>query len=280
MKKYKIFVVSDSTAETAWRAARSALTQFSGVDCEIVRVPDIGEIAEVRALVKKISSQRNLESLIIYTFADLKMRKHMAELLTTEQLQGVDLTGPVISTLESMFARKSRQLPGVQYRNDEGYDARMKAVEFTVKHDDGLGMATIKDADVILLGPSRTGKTPLSMYLALKGYRVANVPLFTAQPLPAALLKLPKANVIGLFLDAKALLKFRHERIRQTGADEKSSGYANIDVIKEEIRVAMDIYDAHNWPSVDVTGKAIEEVAVEVVALLEPENVPLGVRNG
>lgn len=267
----KLIVVSDSTAETAWRLASSALRQFADAKCEIVRVPDVRSKADLQALFKKFADRLHRdETIFIYTFADLKMRNEMAKILGEQNLRGVDVIGPVIAELEAIVGAKPSQVPGLQYRQDEKYDARMQAIEYTVKHDDGLGLATLVEADIVLIGPSRTGKTPLSMYLALSGYRVANIPLFSGLPLPAAIDRLSKSLIIGLVIDPDSLLKFRKERVRKSGTDQKSSGYAAKDIVHEEVTAARQLYEQRRWPVVDVTGKAIEEVAIEVLARIGP----------
>lgn len=267
----KLIVISDSTAETAWRLANSALRQFNDVQCEIIRVPDIRGKSDLQALFKKFDGQLHRdETVLIYTFADAKMREAMVKMLNEQNLRGVDLIGPVIAQLEAVVGAKPVQVPGLQYRYDDKYDARMQAIEYTVKHDDGLGLATLAEADIILVGPSRTGKTPLSMYLALGGYRVANIPFFLGLPLPTALDRATKSVIIGLVIQPDALLKFRKDRVRKSGTDQKSSGYAVKDVVKQELVAARNLYEQKHWPIVDVTSKAIEEVAIEVLARVAP----------
>ncbi|RMF12651.1 MAG: kinase/pyrophosphorylase [Candidatus Dadabacteria bacterium] len=275
MSRYAIYVVSDSTGETAWRTTGSALLQFPDQRWNVRRFADVRDRKTLEGILDLIAAD-GATALVVYTFADTRLREYMAARLTEQGIRGIDLIGPVIEQLRDAAGRKPAGVTGAQYRQDAQYGTRMRAIEYAVKHDDGAGLATIGQADVILIGPSRTGKTPLSMLLANHGYRVANLPFIPGQPLIEMLDGADDALVVGLMIDADELVRYREERIRSGKGVPGASRYAEPAVVAEELAQARAFFVERGWLVVDVSGRAIEEIAIEIIGHLDPESTHVG----
>lgn len=261
----RIFIASDATGETAERVTRSVLLQFPEVEVSLDRISGLRDMAALEALVTRA---REEQAVIIYTIVDADLRKRLQALCEAADVPGIDILGPVLGRFEQVFDQRPITVPGLLHRQDEAYDRRIAAIEYTVKHDDGLGFNTLDRADLVLVGPSRTGKTPLSIFLANAGYFVANVPFITDRVFPTELPDKLDAVVVGLLVQPTALVQVRAERLRRLGADAQQSRYAEPDQVGDEVAAAQALYTARGWPVIDVTGQAVEEIAVEVMALL------------
>jgi regulator of PEP synthase PpsR (kinase-PPPase family) len=180
----------------------------------------------------------------------------------------VDIMGPVMDVFTAYLHSHPSDEPGMKYRLTNEYFRRQEAIEFTVKHDDGMGLDTLGQADIALLGISRTSKTPLSVYLAMRGHKVANIPLVREVPLPAELEQVDRNKMVGLSITAEKLVQLRETRLIKLGRP-LSEEYANLDRVNEELAYARKVFESlGNLPVIDVTGKAIEEIATEVLLTL------------
>ena len=252
-----LVVVSDATAETAERVLRAALIQFHDLSPDIrvfslIRHDD--ELDEVVAF----SATRN--ALIVHTLVNPKQRALLAEKAAAHEIPVVDLIGQLMKRLSAFFGEAPRGVPGIP-RLTEDYFRRIEAVEFAVKHDDGQSVHGLQSADIVLVGLSRTSKTPLSTYLAQKGWKVANVPLVLGLPLPRQIDELDQERIFGLTIDAASLIRIRRARLKALNMA-VDTDYAQREHIMKELQYARSVFAAHPmWPVIDVSQKAIEETA-------------------
>lgn len=262
---FTIFALSDATGELANHTAVAAVNQFPNHDSQIIRVPKIIDKAKIQEYVLKA---KECHGVIVFTFVSSEMRQEILNLSQEHEVVAIDIMGPTLDALANYFHTLPSPEPGLQYKMTQHYFKRTEAVEFTVKHDDGLGLDTIDAADIILLGISRTSKTPLSIYLAYHGYRCANMPIVKDIPLPISVMNADPSKMIALTIDERKLATIRATRLRKLGRPETES-YANLSYITEEISFALKIIRELRIPAIDVTGKAIEETASEIINLLK-----------
>lgn len=261
-----VLIVSNSTGETALRVARSALMQFPDLSLTPRRLPSIRSAADVERVVAEAVRS---EGIVIFTLVDPDLRTLLQRQLEAAGIAAIDILGPVLAQLATALEADPLTVPGLQHRQDDRYTRRMAAIEYTVKHDDGAGFSTIRHAEIILVGPSRTGKTPLSIYLANGGWFVANVPFISDGTVPAELSADLPATVVGLCMTSDTLRKAREEHVSRLGSAQQQSRYADVDIVGGELESALAYYASRGWPCVDVTGKAVEEIAVEIIEHVE-----------
>jgi regulator of PEP synthase PpsR (kinase-PPPase family) len=257
---------------------RAALVQFRGVDVQVHLRPRVRTAAGVRAAAEEAGLRGGL---IVHTLVSADLRNLM---LTEGRARGVpiiDLLGPVLVRLEDLLRLQPMAKPGLFREMDQEYRHRFEVVEFTVKHDDGQDPHGLQQADIVLVGVSRTSKTPLSMFLAGRGLRVANVPVVHNLPLPEELHRIDGRRVVGLTIKPERLLELRRARLHQMETPPKFP-YADPRQIWAELEYARDQFNRAGWPMVDVTDKSIEEVAVEILALtgIEERGTPPALDGG
>lgn len=262
----QIFILSDATGDTASRVVRAALKQFVGEDVQIKRYPNVLRPSEIRSILKEAAKG---QTLVAHTFAAGPLRQAIEDECAASRIEALDLLGPLLATLEEFLHSKAQEKPGLLHQIDEGYFRRIDAVEFAVMHDDGKHLDGLKHADFVLVGLSRTGKTPLSVYLALEGWRVGNVPLVHEQPIPKEVLDLPKTKVVGLVLDPHRLSQVRKARLEYL-APGRAMEYDDEEVVREEVQWSRRLFARHGIRFVDVTEKAIEESAHQVLSIAAP----------
>lgn len=260
----EIFVVSDGTGETAADTVRAAMLQFHA-RWRMRKFPDVRSAAEARNVIQEAE---HAGALVVFTVVNRPaaqvLRDHGAE----RGVPTVDLLGPLISNIAEHLHAEPRQEPGLLHGFSDEYFRRIEAVEFAVRHDDGANPHTLFQADVVLVGPSRTSKTPLSMYLAQRGLKTGNVPVIPNLPLPRALLELDPNKVFGLVADAARLLMVRQARMRTLGAPPWLD-YADAESISRELEDARRLFRARGWRLLDVSGRAVEENASRILELHE-----------
>ena len=189
-------------------------------------------------------------------------------------LLAVDLLGPILTAMSHYLDKTSKSDPGRLHRIDTDYFSRVEAVQFTVKHDDGQSLSGVHKADIVLIGPSRTAKTPLSIYLARFGFKVANIPLVLNHPLPSVLQRVDPFRVVALIIDPHRLMEIRTARLKKL--NQKPSDYTNIEAIIQELKYCRELYRQQpKWEVLDVTGRAVEEVATDVMSRIRQGN-PIG----
>jgi regulator of PEP synthase PpsR (kinase-PPPase family) len=260
-----IFVLSDGSGQTGKRVLEAALLQFDRV-AMVIRIPHVASVAEVKEVVAEAARQRGM---IVYTLVALDLRQALHMAATDHGVIAVDLLGGLLSKLQGFFHRTPWGRPGLLHQGDEGYVKRVDAMEFTVQHDDGQAVEELPHADVILVGASRTSKTPVSFYLAYRGWKAANVPLVLEVDPPETLCQLDSHAVVGLTIDPAQLAVIRRARLKHLGLEEESV-YADLTHIRTELHYCLNLCRAHGWPLIDVTGKAVEETANEVISLVIP----------
>lgn len=252
-----IYAVSDSIGETAEEVARAAAVQFNSHVKEIKRIPNITDKGMVDELLNKLKGSNVL---IVYTIIIPEIKRYLEEKTREYQISAVDILSPVIDNIEQLTGLKSKHEAGLLRKMDLEYFKRVDAIEFAVKNDDGKDPRGILKADAVLIGVSRTSKTPLSMYLAHKNVYVANLPIVPEVEPPKELYMIPSEKIYGLIIQPEKLNEIRRERLRFLGLSDSAS-YANIDRIREELNFSRKIMKDLNCMVIDVTNKAVEEIA-------------------
>ncbi|MDU1056596.1 MAG: pyruvate, water dikinase regulatory protein [Negativicoccus succinicivorans] len=265
MKVPTIYVLSDSLGETAENVARATISQFDKEDIDIIRVPYIRTIEQVEDAVRE--AQAN-EGIICHTIVSEELRSSFEEIAHQYKVTSVDIMGPMLRAVETIAGTKPRMQPGMVHKLDQEYFKKVEAIEFAVKYDDGKNPAGFLKADIVIIGVSRTSKTPLSMYLAHKKIKAANLPLVPEVPLPEELFQLPSYKIVGLIIDPGKLNTIRSERLKSMGLADGAS-YAALDRIREELTYAREIMRKLHCPVIDVSTKAIEETANRVMEIIE-----------
>jgi regulator of PEP synthase PpsR (kinase-PPPase family) len=252
-----IFVLSDSAGETGEAVVKAAIIQFFPLAINIRRVPFIQSRT---AIDMAITSAKAANAVIVFTLVIPELRDYLMEQAFVHHIVSIDLLGPIISSLEKVLDRQARHEPGLIHQLDEEYFKKVEAVEFAVKYDDGKDSRGILKADIILLGVSRTSKTPLSMYLAHMSYKVANVPLVPELKPPEELFTIPSHKIIGLRISTEKLNEIRKERLKGLGLP-ASANYASVDRIEQESEYAHQLMVRLGCTVIDVSNKAVEETA-------------------
>ncbi|NLB88756.1 MAG: kinase/pyrophosphorylase [Syntrophomonadaceae bacterium] len=258
-----VYIVSDSIGETAEMVVRAAASQFNSGTMEIRRVPNISDLDTLDEVVHQ-AAQNNF--LIAYTLVIDELAEYLKAKANEAGVLCVDVLGPLIDAFKSVSNIEPKKEPGLLRKLDEMYYRRIEAVEFAVRYDDGKDPRGIKLADIVLVGVSRTSKTPLSMYLAHKRIKVANIPLVPEVNPPEELFKAEKGKVIGLTVQPDLLYHIRTERLKTLGLKGQAN-YANEDRIREELEFADGIMKKLGCPVIDVTNKAVEETASKVLEI-------------
>lgn len=263
-----VYVVSDSAGDTGEFAVRAAAAQFLPVVVDIRRVPFV---QDTEAIDKVLANARRQNAMIAFTLVIPELRDYLLEQARLLLVETIDLLGPLLDSLERRVGRKSRREPGMNHMLDEDYFKKVEAVEFAVKYDDGRDVMGVLKADIVLVGVSRTSKTPLSMYLAHKKYKVANVPLVPELQPPSELFTIAKSKVVGLTINSAKLNEIRKERLKALGLAENAN-YAKIERIQRELEHANSIMERLGCTVIDVSNKAVEETASVILDMFRQRN--------
>ncbi|MBP2626348.1 MAG: putative pyruvate, phosphate dikinase regulatory protein [Firmicutes bacterium] len=259
-----IYALSDSIGETAEMIARATASQFNGNSFEILRIPYIKTVQQIEKIIEEATVHN---SVICHTIVGPELRAALSALAEQCGIPTIDVMGPMINAVQNVSGLVPKLKPGLIHKLDEEYFKRVAAVEFAVKYDDGKNPWGLLKADVVLVGVSRTSKTPLSMYLAHKKIKVANVPMVPEVSPPEQLFKVPTERIIGLIIDPLKLNSIRTERLTSMGLDPESC-YAGIERIKEEVEYAKSIMYKLKCPIIDVSNRAIEETANKIMGII------------
>jgi [pyruvate, water dikinase]-phosphate phosphotransferase / [pyruvate, water dikinase] kinase len=259
----ELHVISDSTGETAARLVQALEAQFPEQPFREVRHPRVESVADLR---QAVSLARGRPAVVVYTLVDREMREAMRTLCKRARVHYCDLLGHPIEAVARVSGMAARMTPGARHALDSQYFRRMEAIEFAVKYDDGVGRG-LDEADVVLVGVSRTSKTPLSIYLGYLGHKAANVPVVRGIELPPELYEIDPAKIVGLTIDAERLLDIRTARVHSMGASRKR--YAELEVIYLELEEAAALHRRLGCPVLDVSDLSVEETAMRVVRLVE-----------
>jgi hypothetical protein len=260
-----LVIISGATGRTANEVVNSALAQFDEPNVRIVKKKNVRSRAAATRIVRQISSKR---AVILHSLVSPPVRDSVVEEGRRRMIPTIDILGPILAVLSDQLGRAPRGKPGLSYQQQKDYIDRIHAVSFTLEHDDGAGMATLHEADVVLVGVSRASKSVTCFYLAYRGIRAANVPLIAGLDPPEPLLKMPKEKVIGLRITPQRLQSVREarrHRLGSTGLDY----YVELDQISEELRHAQRLIRRYGWRSIDVSYMAVEEVAMQVLQMIQ-----------
>ena len=259
----ELHVVSDSTGETAARLVQALEAQFPDTEFEVVRHPRVETVEDLQLTVARATGHA---AVIVYTLVDPRLREAMNELCRRENVHCCDLLGHPIAEVAIVSGRAAKMESGRRPPLDSEYFRRMEAIAFAVKYDDGVG-AGLDEAEIVLVGVSRTSKTPLSMYLGFLGYKVANVPIVRGIDPPRSLFEIDRTKIVGLTIDAERLSEIRKVRTRLMRLSK--SAYSELVQIYEELEHASAVHRRLGCPVVDVSELSIEETAQRVLRLVE-----------
>jgi len=255
-----VFVVSDGTGDTGSAAVRAAMIQFRN-RWRLRVFRDARTISEVRRVIELAEKAR---ALVVFSLVEGEIVEALHHEAEERGVVVVDLLGPLIMRVAQRLHVEPRHQPGLLHGFSDDYFDRIEAVEFAVRHDDGANLRTLHEADIVLTGVSRTSKTPLSMYLAQRGYKIGNVPLIPGLDPPKELLELEPSRVFGLTVDPDTLLSVRSARLRSMRAP-SSTAYTDPDQVVLEIERARKLFRQQGWRMIDVSGRAVEENASKIL---------------
>ena len=266
MTSFHLHLVSDSTGETVEHIARATLAQFEGVQAVEHQWPMMRSVTQVEQVVDRILENPGV---IMYTIVNDDMRQALQASCRRHRLPCISLLDPVISFLSNYLGVKSKGQPGRQHNLDDEYFERIDAMQFALIHDDGQAAWDLLGADVVLVGVSRTSKTPTCVYLANRGLKAANIPFVPGVVMPQELLKLDINNpehplVVGLTKDVDSLVEIRKSRLRHL-SDSEDTGYADQNLVKEEVLACRRLCAENNWPVINVSRRSIEETAAAII---------------
>jgi [pyruvate, water dikinase]-phosphate phosphotransferase / [pyruvate, water dikinase] kinase len=258
MEKSIVYVVSDSVGETAEFVTKAALSQFMKEnEYDLYRIPYVENTEVLRGVVYHA---KQLGAMIGFTLVNPEFREFLVKEAEMKEVECVDIMGPMLQAMQRKFNKKPKEQPGLIHRLDEDYFRKVEAIEFAVRYDDGRDPRGVTQADIVLIGVSRTSKTPLSQYLAHKKLKVANIPIVPEVDPPHTLFTIPTNKCIGLKISPEKLNDIRKERLKSLGLDDKAS-YATINRINEELKYFDALISKIGCPVIDVSNKAVEETA-------------------
>lgn len=262
-----VLVISDALGETAASVALAAAGQFDEGAVAIERLSRVQDARQVKRYLESLAGAAK-KIAAFHTIVQDELRSEVTGLLVEQGIAAVDLLGPAIDTIAALTGLTPKGIPGIIHRTDEHYFQRIACMEYAVEHDDGRGADDLSEADIVLIGVSRTSKTPLSMYLALQGYRVANIPLAPQMEPPQALFEVDPARIFGLVTTMEAIAPIRAQRLGTTLAQSIAGSYADPTSIELEFAYARSLMKRLGCFVIHTDGKAIEESATEIIERL------------
>ena len=265
-EKYNVYLISDSTGETLDRIFLSLKSQFSNFEYNKKEYVFVRTEQQIDKIIKECSQVEN--SLILYTIVETKLAKYISNKSEINKTPCFGILGNLILSFSKLLNQKAIHKPSAQHVLDEDYYKRIEAIQFTMAHDDGKKVDDINDADVILLGVSRTSKTPTSIYLANRGYKTVNIPLVLDQKIPDGMVTNNKSCIIGLIAEPDRLADIRRNRVAIM-KDHSLKEYTDLKYIQDEVENSKKIFKKNNWPIIDVTRKSVEETAASILKIIE-----------
>ncbi len=262
---YQIFLISDSTGETLDRIFLSLKAQFKNINYKVNSYSFTRTENQILKILDLATKEQN--SIILYTIVDNNLAKFLANTCDQKQIPCFGVLGSLILSFSKLFNQKASHEPSGQHVLNEEYYNRIEAIQFTMNHDDGNLINDVEKSDIILLGVSRTSKTPTSIYLANKGLKTTNIPLVNKNSIPDILKKGPeKLCIIGLTTEPERLVDIRKNRMNSL-RDSKNKDYTNLEKIKKEVEEAKNAFKKYKWPTIDVTRKSVEETAASIIKI-------------
>ena len=274
IKELNIYLVSDATGTTLQGLARAALSQFDGVETTERFWPMIRSEAQLDRAIKDIEQSPGP---VLFTFVDKKLRRKLQNACYALDIPCLPVLDPILRTMSSYLGLPPKGIPGLQHALDEAYYKRIDAVDYALNFDDGQNLEGLEDADVILVGVSRTSKTPTCIFLARRGVKAANIPLVPGVPFPEKILSYKKPMFVGLTESAKRLENLRRSRLHADKDQQyySENEYIDLERIEEEIRNARRLFSKNKWPVIDVTRRSVEETTAEIIVLLNKHKAKL-----
>ena len=270
-KKKTIYLVGEGTGETIGKIAKASLAQFTREKVETKTFFLVADQAEIGRIIKQAAKEK---ALVAFSMINPPLRDFLIEEAERRGVNAIDVIGDFIVQLSIFLGEKPLEIPGRQHILDEDYYRRIEAINYSVKHDDGKMSEGLKHGDLILVGLSRTGKTPLATYLANQGWRVANVPLHPDMEPPGELFQVDQRKVFGLTIGVEMLVRLREARLKQLGL-EPYAKYADPVMIADEIEWCKGVFKANpRWRVIDVSNKAIEEAAASILSAYQSGKKP------
>ena len=264
---YQIYLISDSTGETLDRVFLAIKAQFKNIEYDVKSYFFTRTENQVSKIMEE--AKKNDNAIILYTIVDTSLAKFLANKGDEKKIPCFSVLGNLIMNFSKLLNQKASHVPSGQHALNEEYYERIEAIQFTMAHDDGNLVEDISKADLILLGVSRTSKTPTSIYLANKGYKTLNIPLVNEQSIPESLKKNPKLScVVGLTTEPQRLVDIRKNRMNAL-KEKENTNYTNINKIEKEINDAKKTFTKYKWPTIDVTRKSVEETAASIIKIYE-----------
>ncbi len=264
---YQIYLISDSTGETIDRIFLALKAQFNNFKSEDHQYSFSRTENQILKILELAQKQKN--SIILYTIVDNRLAKFLEEQSQKKEIPCFGVLGDLILNFSKLLHQKASHIPSGQHKLDDEYYNRIEAIQFSMNHDDGGLVEEINKADIILLGVSRTSKTPTSIYLANRGFKTSNIPLINKNSIPTFLKENPqKKCVVGLTAEPKRLIDVRKNRMISLN-EKHGINYINLEAIKNEVEEAKKTFKKYQWPTIDVTRKSVEEIAASVIKIYE-----------
>ena len=267
---HNIYLISDSTGETLDRIFLALKAQFEDFNYEINRLSFIRTETQIKKIIENASKNKN--SIILYTIVNSSLAKFLKDESSKKKIPCFGVLGELILNFSKILNQKASHEPSGQHILNKEYYDRIEAIQFTMTHDDGNNTKDIEKSDIVILGVSRTSKTPTSIYLANRGYKTSNIPLVNEKSLPEKMKNLKfKPCVVGLTTEAERLYEIRKNRLTSLKEKNKSE-YINLNEIKKELEKSKKTFRVNNWPTIDVTRKSVEETAASIIKIYEIKN--------
>ena len=266
---YQIYLISDSTGETLDRIFMALKAQFNNFNYELNQFSFTRTENQIYTILKEAKKKES--PIILYTVVNSSLAKFLAQEANKMQIPCFGVLGDLILNFSKILNQKATHEPSGQHVLDEEYYKRIEAIQFTMNHDDGNQTENILESDIILIGVSRTSKTPTSIYLANKGLKTSNIPLVNDMNIPLDIINSKKLCVVGLVTEAERLFDIRRNRLNSLRENE-ASDYTDIEKIRDEVERSKKIFKKNKWPTIDVTRKSVEETAASIIKIFEIQN--------
>ena len=266
---HQIYLISDSTGETLDRIFMALKAQFNNFNYELNQFSFTRTENQIYTILKEAKKKES--PIILYTVVNSSLAKFLAQEANKMQIPCFGVLGDLILNFSKILNQKATHEPSGQHVLDEEYYKRIEAIQFTMNHDDGNQTENILESDIILIGVSRTSKTPTSIYLANKGLKTSNIPLVNDMNIPLDIINSKKLCVVGLVTEAERLFDIRRNRLNSLKENE-ASDYTDIEKIRDEVERSKKIFKKNKWPTIDVTRKSVEETAASIIKIFEIQN--------
>jgi len=262
MRHMHLHLISDSTGETVSSVARAALAQFDDVE---VDEHTWSLIRTSRQLEKALNTIQEKPGVVMYTLVQRELRDQVKQLCHRLKIPCIPVLARPVTEISAYLGMETSTEPGRQHELTEDYFSRVECINFALAHDDGQNAWELEDADIVIVGVSRTSKSPTCIYLAYRGYKATNIPFVSGCPLPENLENLNRPMVIGLTIDPERLMQIRKSRLHAIDESAGETNYIDIEQVKEEVKESRRLYAKNGWASIDVTRRSVEETAAQII---------------